>query len=272
MRGRNGVRWRWGALVVALLWGAGSLSRLQAQGMATIDITNFGQNLITALENVDQTLTQLDQYRSQLEQQAESLRNAAAPAVYAWDKVDSISTKIRLMVDFEKQLRETAAKMKRDTEKLGDPNYYRSSPCYNGNLRCSQEEWKRMREQQKASDEALAALVNETSSQLLILSKAEGRSLQDDAENLGTLQRNAEAAGNEGYMASLQAANQLANAQAKQLLEIRKLLVQQAQQLAILQKAEQERQAREKAEHERLWRKPEERRQKYKANRRWKWN
>ncbi|WP_276145891.1 type IV secretion system protein, partial [Pseudomonas aeruginosa] len=75
------------ALAAAL---AGSIIITPAQaGIPVIDGANLGQNLMTAIESVAQTLKQIEEYRTQLQQYENQLQNTLAPAAYIWDQAQS---------------------------------------------------------------------------------------------------------------------------------------------------------------------------------------
>ena len=70
------------ALVAALT--AGGFSMPAHSGIPVIDTANLSQNMMTALEEVAQTLKQIEEYATQLQQYENMLQNTLAPAAYIW--------------------------------------------------------------------------------------------------------------------------------------------------------------------------------------------
>ena len=75
------------SMVIALAV-SGALIPAQA-GIPVIDSANLTQTVMTAVENVAQTLKQIEQYRTQLQQYENMIQNTVAPAAYIWDQAQS---------------------------------------------------------------------------------------------------------------------------------------------------------------------------------------
>lgn len=73
------------ALIVALSVGPLTVRA----GIPVIDASNLSQTVMTAIENVAQTLKQIEQYQTQLQQFENQLQNTVAPAAYIWDRAQA---------------------------------------------------------------------------------------------------------------------------------------------------------------------------------------
>jgi hypothetical protein len=84
-------------LAIAL---AGSISITPAHaGIPVIDGGNLVQNIMTAVEEVAQTLKQIEEYRTQLQQYENMIQNTMAPAAYIWDQAQSTINGLMNAVD-----------------------------------------------------------------------------------------------------------------------------------------------------------------------------
>lgn len=219
---------RYTIAIATLILGLSLSPRAEAQ-MTVTDLTNFAQNLITALETVDQTLTQIQQYQTQLLQYENMIRNSAAPAVYAWDLTQSIRNKLQQLANYRAFLLDLDAYLK----KYGDLNYYRASPCYGrtgNNVRCPKEEWDRMMQETFQQHSFAASTQQQNLDYVMQTMEASEQDLFAQSQNLEKIQRQSEKA--DGQMKVLQAANQFANAEVQQLMEIRAIMVVQYRALA----------------------------------------
>jgi P-type conjugative transfer protein TrbJ len=189
------------------------------------DLKNFAQNLISAIEAVDQTLQMIEQVQLQTEQLDALIRSGGAPVVYTWDKVNSIRDRIRNLGQWVRDLDD-------HFRRYGDLNFYRSGLCYGPDLDCPGEEWRRIlsdalemhgfgAESKKASLDDLMTELEESE-----------RRMTQEAERLQALQRRAEAIKDGEHMKALQIANQLSGAQVHQLMQLRAIMVAQYRALA----------------------------------------
>lgn len=65
--------------IAALFLTGGWMGLSHSAGIPVIDVTNLQQTVVSATENVAQTLKQIEQYRTQLQQYENMLQNTAAP-------------------------------------------------------------------------------------------------------------------------------------------------------------------------------------------------
>jgi P-type conjugative transfer protein TrbJ len=213
------------------------------------DPANFAQNLVTAIEAVDQTLTQVLQYKNQLLQYEEIVRNGLAPAVYTWDRIVSIQNKLQTIAsslrDYKHWLRDLDDYLKR----FADLDYYRSARCYGSNLSCPEAEWDRILRESQDLHGLGSESQKKTLDQLMRALDASDDELASESTNLQKLQRQAQNA--KGHMQAMQAGNQLASAQVQQLMQMRAIMVAQYRAVAVQALVAQTQEAQQTAAGER---------------------
>jgi P-type conjugative transfer protein TrbJ len=229
------MRWFTTLLTLSLL----PLPAADAQWVVT-DPTNLVENVISALQQVNAVLKQAEQYKTQIDQYTAELRNVAAPAVFVWDLgKDTVETAERVqkkLTNYRQLIRDTDASLRQ----LGDPDYYKSSPCYNGHAAShggcgvflaalQQEERKKTQTEYEANEELFKAL------------DAQHASMNKRMDRLQSLTKSSQDA--DGQMKVLQAANQLTSAQIAELMEIRSLMITQQNIAVEAKRAELARQA-----------------------------
>jgi P-type conjugative transfer protein TrbJ len=191
-----------------------------AGGVPVFDAANMKQNVISAIEGVNQTMKMIEQYQLQLLQYENMLRNTMAPAAYVWNRAQMTTMRLMGMMNMLNYYRYQAGSLDGYLYRYQNPSYYMGSPCF-GPDGCSASERAMLENNRRlnADGEKLAndAMIRSLDQQQL--------DLQADAERLEALQKNAQDA--PGQMAAIQAANQLAANQANQLMQIRALLIAQ---------------------------------------------
>lgn len=208
-------------------------------GIPVIDGTNVSQTTISALQNVAAVLKQVQQYSMQLQQYEDQLKNSLAPAAYIWDQAQDTMSK----------LQDAQSELERYKNSLGSidqfVNTYLSSSSYNSSCLakgvCSAAELAKISEnatvqndiEKNANDAAFKSL------------SAQQSSLNADASKLDRIQRSAQSA--QGRMEALGAANQLAAAQANQLMKIRQMLISQYNAITAKMASDQAEEAQSKA-------------------------
>lgn len=227
------------ALAAALTAGALSMPA-GATGIPVIDGANLSQNLVTAIEEVAQTLKQIEEYSTQLQQYENQLQNTLAPAAYIWDQAQSTINGLMSATDTLNYYKAKLGSIDTYLGKFQDVNYYKSSPCFT-TAGCSPAEWAAIKQVQQLASEsqkkANDALVKGLDQQQT--------NLRNDASTLQRLQSAAQGAN--GQMQALGYANQLASQQANQLLQLRGLLIAQQNAAAAHQRAEADREAQQLA-------------------------
>ncbi|MDN7454409.1 P-type conjugative transfer protein TrbJ [Burkholderia cenocepacia] len=191
-----------------------------AQGIPVIDATNIAQATVSAIQNVAAVEKQIQQYETQLQQYQNMLQNTLAPAAWVWDQANQTISKLLAAQDVLTQFKSQAGSLDQYLSRYEDVSYYRSSPCFTSSG-CTNAQRQALIDAQangsssvKAANDAVLKGVDQ-----------QQQTLTADAANLRSLQSQATSA--TGQMQAIQAANQLASAQANQLLQIRGLLVAQ---------------------------------------------
>ncbi|NOK48637.1 P-type conjugative transfer protein TrbJ [Burkholderia thailandensis] len=208
------------AKTAALAVMLGVVISARAQGIPVIDTTNIAQTTVSAIQNVAAVEKQIQQYETQLQQYQNMLQNTLAPAAWVWDQANQTINKLLAAQDVLTQFKSQAGSLDQYLSRYEDVSYYRSSPCFTSSG-CTNEQRQALLDAQangsssiKAANDAVLKGVDQ-----------QQQTLTADAVNLRSLQSQATSA--TGQMQAIQAANQLASAQANQLLQIRGLLVAQ---------------------------------------------
>jgi P-type conjugative transfer protein TrbJ len=213
--------------------------------VAVIDGANLTQTMVSAAENVAQTLKQIEQYRTQLQQYENMLQNTAAPTAYVWDQAVVTMNRLRGAIDTLNYYKNQTGSLDAYLSKFQDVAYYRSSPCFN--VGCSKAEWDALNRnavqlsseaQKRANDAMFRGLDRQQDA------------MEADARQLQRLQSGAQSV--TGQMQAIGFANQLASQQANQLLQIRGLLIAQQNAEATRNQVIADREAQQAASTEQL--------------------
>ena len=209
------------ALLLVLTW-AGVMPPAQGLGIPVIDISNLSQTIVTAVENVAQTLKQIEQYKTQLQQYENMIQNTATPNAYIWDRASSTMNQLRGAIDTLSYYKTNLGSIDAYLGKFKDTTTYRNFPCFSA-AGCTPAEWSAMNDSQRLGSEAQKKATDALFKGL----DQQQDSMESDARQLERLQAGAQGAN--GQMQAIGFANQLASHQANQLLQIRGLLIQQFQ-------------------------------------------
>jgi len=231
------------ALVFALT-APGVMTPAQA-GIPVIDGANLTQTVMSAVENVAQTLKQIEQYRTQLQQYENMIQNTVAPAAYIWDQATSTMNQLRGAIDTLNYYKNQVGSLDGYLSKFQDVSYYRSSPCFN--IGCTKAEWDAMNQ---ASNKISSEAQKKANDALFKGLDKQQDAMESDARQLQRLQSAAQGA--TGQMQAIGFANQLASNQANQLLQIRGLLIAQQNAVATRNQVLADREAKEAASAEQL--------------------
>ena len=200
---------------------------LSFAGIPVIDGTNLSQNVLSATEEIAQTLkqvqqysTQLSQYSTQLQQYSNMMQNTAAPSSFTWanasQTISGLTNTLNTLSGFQSQFGSLANYV----NNYQNLSQYANSACFNS-IACTSEALASLNNTLKlgsqAQQKANAAEIQALGSQQT--------ALQTDAATLQRLQANAQTAS--GQMQAIGYANQLASNQANQLLQLRALLIAQ---------------------------------------------
>jgi len=243
--------------VILILWSFIPVIKPARAGIPVFDGSNFSQNMLSAFEEVKQSLQQIDQYTTQLREYATQLEqleneikqyenmvtNTLAPVTNVWDQSTSTMNKLRGLTDTLSYYKNKAGSMDSYLSKFQDTATYRNSPCYTSGG-CSPEEWARMKDSRFAGSESQ---INAAKALFKGLD-AQQDAMEADAKQLEKLQAAAQDA--EGHLQALGYANQLASHEANQLLQIRALLAAQQNVIATRNMALADKEAQAAAAHE----------------------
>lgn len=233
------------ALVLVLATGPAMMIPSYATGIPVIDGANLSQNIMTAIEEVAQTLKQIEEYQTQLQQYENMLQNTMAPAAYVWDKATGTMNKLRGAIDTLNGYKARLGSLDAYLDKFQDAAYYRGSPCFQKEG-CTAEQWAALRDRQLVGSEAQKKATDALFRGL----DQQQDAMEADARTLERLQSGAQGAS--GQMQALGYANQLASQQANQLLQMRALLIAQQNAIATRQQALADREAQQQAASEML--------------------
>jgi len=199
-----------------------------AQGILTFDPSDVAQTTITAEQAVTQTARQLQQYQAQLQQLQNQIQNTNNPSSFLWDNANTTINHILATLNTLNTYKAQAGSMNAYLNQYQNANQYQTSCLGTGGCTDAQI-------QQLNASQYVASTSQKTANDNMLRNiDAQQQQLQADANNLITLQQNAQSS--TGQMQAMQAANQLASNQATQLMQIRTLLV--AEQTAQATRAE----------------------------------
>lgn len=215
-------------------------------GIPVADGLNLGQNIMSAMEAVAQTLKQIQEYQTQLQQYENQLQNTMAPAAHIWDQaqrtINDLNQATNTLAYYQNQLGSLDAYL----GKFQDVAYYRSSPCFSS-AGCSDAERAAMAENRRLASESQ----KKANDALFKGLEQQQDNLQADARQLQRLQSAAQGA--DGQLAAIGYANQLASNQANQLLQIRSLLIAQQNAVGTQMQADADREAQYQASRDKLY-------------------
>ncbi len=231
------------SIVIAVIGWASLGGVAMAEGIITFDPTNVVQTTITAQEAVTQTARQLQQYQTQLQQLQNQLQNTANPSSFVWDNANATINHILATLNTLDNYTSQAGSLDGYLHQFSDAEQYRSNSCI-GTGGCTGAQIGQL----NSSHYAGSGAQKTANDNLLRNIAAQQQQLRSDAQNLVTLQQNAQSS--TGQMQALQAANQLASNQAAQLLQIRTLLMAQQTAEALRSEAMIDREAKERVAHD----------------------
>ena len=199
---------------------AGSIITPAQAGIPVIDGANLTQNVVSAYEEVAQTLKQIQEYQTQLQQYENQLQNTLAPAMYIWDQAQATINGLMQATDTLNYYRNQLGSIDAYLARFQDVAYYRNSPCFSA-AGCSDAERAAMEQNRRLGSESQ----KRANDALFRGLDRQQEALRADSIQLELLQQQAQGA--TGQMQAIGFANQLASQQATQLLQIRGLLIAQ---------------------------------------------
>lgn len=236
------------AVFVLSTGGMGTITDEAQAGIPVIDVAGLTQSIISAIQNVQQVLQQVKDYQNQLQQLQNQVINTIQPAVFLWDDANNIINGLLNKIDTVSNLANQFGSIDNYLDRFQDINTYRNAPCLdNGCNRAQMTAW--LRGQRDLSADK-SGEVQETNRAIIRGVEDQQIQLQADAQSLRDLQNNA--VGVQGNLEAIQTANQLASAQANQLLQIRGLLISQQSAVASSQLLDADKTALEAAATEKV--------------------
>lgn len=214
-------------------------------GIPTIDIAGLIQAVLSALENVSQTLQMVEQYRAQLNQYENQLQNTLNPETWLWDEAQQTMNDLRRAVDTIEGYKNTLGSLDNYLDQFRDLDYYKNNPCFTS-VGCSDTQRQSVVNARSLASESMKKANDALFKGLDMQQDA----LVADARQLERIQGAAQTA--EGQVQAIQFANQLAGNQANQLLQIRSLLVTQQNATTSMLQADVDKQAQEEASNQKL--------------------
>lgn len=198
-------------------------------GIPVIDGANLSQNMLTAVEEIAQTLKQVQEYKTQMDQYERQVNNSLDFDEFLWDEADSTISdmlgtisSIEAMKNLAKDTAGYLDAMKDGVTSQEIDNMYARFTNLND------------RENQTI-DELITTIENQQTT------------IQDDADKLVGLQEKAEEGGAVGQMQALQTANMLSGHMSNQLLQLRSVMQAQSQADAALRLRQNDQDARSEA-------------------------
>ena len=200
---------------------------ISVAGVPVIDGTNLTQNIMTAVEEIAQTIkqvqeygTQLEQYSTQIQQYENMLQNTASPVTNIWDRATATMGRLRGTIDTVTGYKNRFGNIDNYLAKFKDINTYRGSRCFNGEA-CTNADLADLRDSVHLGSEAQQS-ANKAAIEGL---DSQQTALESDAATLEDIQ--AAAQGADGQVKAIGYTNQIASQQANQLLQMRGLMIAQ---------------------------------------------
>lgn len=229
---------RWLTLPISLM--------LSADGQCidlVLDSAVLGEAASSAASAAKQVAGQVKDYALQLQQYQDMVKNTLAPVAWVWNETTNTYQLFRSYSDML-QYYASGGGVESYLSTFQNASYYSSSPCFTPRG-CSYAEIQKIRETEWAASQAQKR-ANDAQIRGVSLGQEQ---LQKDAEDLANVQRAAQSATGRNEM--LGASNQLASANANNLLAMRALMLQQQEaenaRLATLENREAIQQAADRA-------------------------
>lgn len=236
------------AIVVALTGLALNTKPVKA-GIPVFDGVGLVQHIINALENVRQTLFVINSYQTQLQQFEYEIKNSLNPNNFIWGQANSVINDLLNQVDTLRSFKQQFGSISSYLSQYKTVDYYNSSNCL-GRGNCTNAELNTFVTDVEKNDTQKSKIVNATNEAVIKGLDRQQDLIQQDAVKLRDLQRNAQ--GSKGQLEAIQSANQLASAQAEQLMQIRMLMVAQQTATTAQSQTKEDTSAQQKAASKKL--------------------
>ncbi|EFI8498315.1 P-type conjugative transfer protein TrbJ [Escherichia coli] len=216
------------------------VSQSAVAGIPVADGLNLGQTSVSAMQAVAAVQKQIDQYKKQLQQYENQLQNTVAPAAYIWSEVDATIGKIVQAQQTLEYYTNSAGSIDSYLSRYQNVEFYQNSACFKLSG-CTESDMKKLDKKTAANSDA----IRRSNADVIKSVQLQQKSLNADAKKLQRMQQQAGSA--KGQMEALGAANQLAAAQANQLIQLRSLLTAQSQAAATIAQEASDKKAQEEA-------------------------
>ena len=184
-----------------------------------LDTAVLAEATTTAANTVKQVENQVRDYALQLQQYEDMVKNTVAPVAWVWNEATLTYQRVRSYADLLRYYTEGGG-VEAYLSRFQSAGYYAGSPCFTARG-CTWAEIQAIHARDRAASEAQKK-ANDAQLRGVELGQ---RQVQQDATDLGAMQRLAQTA--QGRNELLGASNQLAAANANNLLSIRTLMLQQ---------------------------------------------
>ncbi len=184
-----------------------------------LDTAVLGQATTTAANAAKQVAAQAKDYMLQVQMYQDMVKNTVAPAAWVWNEATQTYQTVRSYSDML-QYYSSGGGVEGYLAGFQNAGYYSNSPCFSA-AGCSLAEIQKIHATEQAAS-AAQKLANDAQMRGVSLGQDQ---LQKDAANLASVQNAAQTATGRNEM--MGAANQLASANANNLLAVRALMLQQ---------------------------------------------
>jgi len=184
-----------------------------------LDTAVLGEAANTTAQVIKQVENQVRDYALQLQQYQDMVRNTVAPVAWVWNEATQTYQRFRSYADML-QYYANGGGVEGYLSTFQSAGYYAGSPCFTSKG-CTWAEIQAIHDRERAANEAQKR-ANDAQIRGVSLGQTQ---LEQDASDLAAVQRSTQLA--QGRNEMLGASNQLASANANNLLAIRALLLQQ---------------------------------------------
>lgn len=218
-------------------------------GIPVIDLTSLAQHIMTVMQNIQQTLYLVQSYQTQLQQFEYEIKNSLNPNNFIWGQASNVIGDLMVQVDTIRNFKQQFGSMNSYLSQYKTVDYYGSTNCL-GRGNCTNSDMNSFVTDVNNGDVQKSKVVKATNEAVVKGLDRQQDLIQQDAIKLRDLQRNAQ--GSRGQLEAVQAANQLASAQAEQMMQIRMLLVSQQAATTAQSQAKEDTSAQQKAASKKL--------------------
>lgn len=221
-------------------------------GIPTFDVSTFMQAQEMVAGQLEQLEKMTQDYLLQYQKYENMVRNTVAPTVYTWSKIQETAMQLerdRARIEKFANAINSSNGIEAYFDKFKNPSYYAGSSCWNASGECTGEQLWDIEAFETAQQEMQYASLRDNNESLNNVLKKDG-SIEQDLKRLAELQESARKAGDDkdgGMLKVMQANNQFQSEILKQNLELRKMIAQQNQMIALEKQAEFDKEAKSQA-------------------------